>query len=92
MGQVKSYSDETAAKIDAEIHAIISDAYRKTEAILNAHMPKLHEVAAYLMKHEKMSGEVFAQVMDGTYVEPAEEEPEDEEWSVSVPQTEEQDS
>ena len=77
MGQVKSYSDETAAKIDEEIHSIISDAYKKCENIINANMDKLHEVAAYLIKHEKMSGEVFDQFMTGTYVE-SEEDQEDE--------------
>ncbi len=69
MGQVKDYSNETAAKIDEEVHAIIADAYKKTEDILNAHMDKLHEVAGYLIKHEKMSGETFEQVMNNTYVE-----------------------
>lgn len=75
MGQMKNYSDETAAKIDEEVHKIITKAYKKTEEILIANMTKLHEVAGYLMKHEKMSGEVFEQVMNDTYVEP-EEEPE----------------
>lgn len=74
MGQVKDYSNETAAKIDAEVHAIITDAYKKTENILNSHMDKLHEVAGYLIKHEKMSGETFEQVMNGTFVEETEEE------------------
>ena len=69
MGQVKDYSNETAAKIDAEVHSIIADAYKKTEDILNAHMDKLHEVAGYLMKYEKMSGETFEQIMNNTYVE-----------------------
>ncbi len=73
MGQVKDYSNETAAKIDQEVHAIITDAYKKTEDILNAHMDKLHEVAGYLIKHEKMSGETFEQVMNGTYVEEVQE-------------------
>ena len=72
MGQVKDYSNETAAKIDEEVHAIIADAYKKTEDILNAHMDKLHEVAGYLMKYEKMSGETFEQIMNNTYVEEAE--------------------
>ena len=76
MGQVKNYSEETANKIDEEVHRIITDAYKKTEDILNSNMSKLHETAAYLMKHEKMSGDVFAEVMAGTYVEPVEvEEP-----------------
>lgn len=79
MGHTKNYSEETASKIDAEIHRIVAEAYKKTEEILNAYMPKLHEVAAYLIKHEKMSGEVFDQVMNGTYVEPVEEVGEGEE-------------
>lgn len=69
MGQVKDYSNETAARIDEEVHAIIADAYKKTEDILNAHMDKLHEVAGYLIKHEKMSGETFEQIMNNTFVE-----------------------
>ena len=76
MGHTKNYSEETAGKIDEEVHRIITDAYKKTEEILNAHMSKLHETAAYLMKHEKMSGEVFEEVMAGTYVEPVETEEE----------------
>lgn len=73
MGQVKDYSNETAAKIDEEVHSIITQAYKKTEDILNAHMDKLHEVAGYLIKHEKMSGEVFDQIMSNTYVEEQED-------------------
>ncbi len=72
MGQVKDYSNETAAKIDEEVHSIIADAYKKTENILNAHMDKLHEVAGYLIKYEKMSGETFEQIMNNTYVEETE--------------------
>ena len=72
MGQVKDYSDETAAKIDAEIHRIITEGYKKCESILSSNMDKLHEVSAYLMKHEKMSGADFAAMMEGTYVEPVE--------------------
>ena len=77
MGHTKNYSEETAAKIDAEIFRIVDEAYQKTRSILNAHMPKLHELAAYLIKHEKMSGETFSAIMEGTYVEPV-EEPEEE--------------
>ena len=71
MGHTKNYSEETAAKIDSEIHRIIDEAYKKTQRILNANISKLHEVAAYLIKHEKMSGDVFTKVMEGTYAEPA---------------------
>ena len=72
MGHVKDYSEETAAKIDEIVLRIVKDAYAKAEKILNADMDKLHQVAAYLIKHEKMSGEVFEEVMNGTFVEPPE--------------------
>ena len=78
MGHTKNYSEETAAKIDSEIHRIITESYKKTESLLNANMAKLHEIAAYLLKHEKMSGETFVEVMEGTYVEPAEAPAEEE--------------
>ena len=74
MGQVKDYSEKTAAAIDEEIHTIITDAYNKTEKILKEHIDKLHEVAQYLIKYEKMNGENFAKMMDGTFVYPVEDE------------------
>ena len=69
MGHAKDFSDATSAEIDDEVHRIISEAYKKTEDILTQYTPKLHEVAQYLIKHEKMNGEVFAAIMAGTYVE-----------------------
>lgn len=78
MGQVKDYSEATAAKIDAEVHRIISEGYKRTEDILNKYMDKLHEVAAYLMAHEKMSGEDFDAMMKGTFVPQPEVEEEEE--------------
>jgi cell division protease FtsH len=73
MGHVKDYSEKTASAIDEEIYSIISNAYKKTENILKSNMEKLHEVAQYLIKYEKMSGEDFSAMMDGTFVYPVEE-------------------
>ncbi|MBQ2999192.1 MAG: ATP-dependent zinc metalloprotease FtsH [Clostridia bacterium] len=61
----QDYSDETAAKIDAEIHAIIQDAYNNAKQILTEKMEKLHFVAEFLLKNEIMDGEQFAAAMDG---------------------------
>ncbi len=76
MGQVKDYSEATAAKIDGEVYRIISEGYKRTEDILNKYMDKLHEVAGYLIAHEKMSGEDFDAMMKGTFVLEAEVEEE----------------
>ncbi len=61
----QDYSDETAAKIDGEIHAIISEAYSRAKEILSEHMEKMRFVAEFLMKNEIMDGEQFAAAMDG---------------------------
>ena len=74
MGHTQDYSERTAAKIDELILEIVNNAYDRAETILNDNIDKLHEVAAYLIKHEKMGGEDFEAVMNGTYVEPVEAE------------------
>ncbi len=61
----QDYSDETAAKIDAEIHTLIQDAYDRAKQILTEKMEKLHFVAEFLLKNEIMDGEQFAAAMDG---------------------------
>ncbi|MBC5727615.1 ATP-dependent zinc metalloprotease FtsH [Ruminococcus sp. NSJ-71] len=74
MGHTQDYSERTAAKIDELILEIVNNAYDRAETILKDNIDKLHEVAAYLIKHEKMGGEDFEAVMNGTYVEPVEAE------------------
>lgn len=77
-GRTQDYSEATAAKIDELVLKIVNNAYERAEAILRENIDKLHEIAAYLMKHEKMGAEDFEKVMNGTYIEPFELE-EDEE-------------
>lgn len=61
----QDYSDVTAAKIDAEIHAIIDEAYTRAKQILTEKMDKMKFIAEFLMKNEIMDGEQFAAAMDG---------------------------
>ncbi len=63
MGHIRDYSESTASAIDAEIKRMVDTAYHNTEKILTEHMDKLHQVAAFLFNHEKMSGEEFEQLM-----------------------------
>ncbi len=72
-GHNKTYSEETAAKIDAEIKEYITDGYEKTEKILREHIAELHKVAQFLFENEKMSGEQFALAMEGKPI-PVEED------------------
>ena len=61
----QDYSDDTAAKIDAEIHDIITEAYEKAKKILTDNMDKLHFIAEFLIKNEIMDGEQFTAAMEG---------------------------
>jgi len=61
----QDYSDETAAKIDAEIHSIITEAYNNAKRILNENLVKLHFIAEFLLKNEIMDGEQFKAAMEG---------------------------
>jgi cell division protease FtsH len=61
----QDYSDDTAAKIDSEIHAIISNAYAVSKQILTDNINKLHFIAEFLVKNEIMDGEQFAAAMNG---------------------------
>ncbi len=78
MGHVKDYSEETAAKIDKLVLDIVNNAYDRAETLLRENIDKLHQVAKYLIKYEKMHNQEFEAVMNGTFVEPV-EEPEKEE-------------
>ncbi len=77
-GRTQDYSEATAAKIDELVLQIVNQAYAKAEQLLSENIDKLHEIAAYLMKHEKMGSADFEAVMNGTYVEPVEADDEDE--------------
>ena len=60
----QDYSDETAAKIDNEIHSIISGAYELAKKLLAEHRDKLDFIAEYLVKNELMDGDQFKAVME----------------------------
>lgn len=64
-----SYSDNVAAEIDNEIRTLIESAFTDAEKILNEHMDKLHVVAKYLMKYEKVDGATFEKLMNGELAE-----------------------
>ncbi len=62
--QTRNFSEETAAKIDVEVKAIIDKAYVTAREILSNNMDKLHAVAGVLLEKEKISGEEFASIFE----------------------------
>ena len=74
--RTQDYSEATAAKIDQLVLDMVNKAYADATKILSDNMDKLHDIAKYLIKHEKMGSEDFTAVMNGTYKEPEEVEQE----------------
>lgn len=72
-GNAPSYSESVAAEIDDEIRCIVEDCMAKCEQLISGHKDKLEAIAQYLLKHEKVDGDVFEQLMNGTL--PPEVEP-----------------
>ena len=67
-GHVKNYSEQTSAKIDAEVEEIMRTAYDKTVQILKDHYDKLELVAETLIEKEKLSGEEFEFLLVNGYI------------------------
>ena len=60
----KTYSEETAAKIDIEIRAIIDEAHELARKVLTEHFDKLTFVAEFLVKYEEMDDQQFKMAME----------------------------
>ncbi len=68
-GHARNYSESVAAQIDEEVKNIIETAYTDCADILNANMDKLHLLANYLLKFEKIDGADFEKLMKGEITE-----------------------
>lgn len=68
-GHTRNYSEAVAGQIDNEVSSIIHKAYSDCAEILNANMDKLHLLAKYLLKFEKIDGEDFEKLMKGEITE-----------------------
>ena len=63
-GHTRNYSEDVAARIDAEVSSMISAAYDETKRKLTEHMDKLSLVANVLIEREKIDGDEFRQLME----------------------------
>ncbi len=75
LGGGRNFSEDIAAKIDAEITRIITEAYNEAKRLLLENIDKLHFIAAFLVKNEIMDGDQFKRAMeeDGVTIEELEE-------------------
>lgn len=59
-----SCSQETAARIDDLVVALVQKQYEKAKNLLNSHMDKLHEISKFLYEHETITGEEFMEILN----------------------------
>lgn len=69
------WSEKTTSAIDDEIKALVEKAYQTALDLLKEHLDKVEQIAAYLLEHDKMSGEMFEQIMSGKAPENKANEP-----------------
>ncbi len=62
-GHMKNFSEEIAAKIDAEVHVFITRAYDRAKKVLSEHRPTLEKVAKVLLEKENISREEFLELV-----------------------------
>ncbi|HOF18449.1 MAG TPA: cell division protein FtsH, partial [Phycisphaerae bacterium] len=61
----KEYSDRTAEVIDAEVRALIDEAYHATRTQLETHRQELQRLAAALLKYETLSADDVRRICEG---------------------------
>jgi cell division protease FtsH len=65
ISEQRNYSDEVAAKIDAEVREIIDRAYERAREALTAQRAQLDQLAALLVEKETIEAEEFEALFDG---------------------------
>lgn len=64
-GHVRDYSEEVAARIDAEVRRIVEEGYERALVILSENREQLDALANFLLEYEKVNEQEFLQIMKG---------------------------
>ena len=76
LGHERNYSEEIAAKIDAEIHRIVEEAYKDVTKLLSENEKFLHDMANALLEEETIDSKAVENLYKyGTTKAPQVEEP-----------------
>ena len=65
MGKPRDHSEEVQAKIDAEVHRLIDEAYKKCEDIISKNISMLNNIADVLIERETITGAEFENIFAG---------------------------
>ncbi|HXC51712.1 MAG TPA: ATP-dependent zinc metalloprotease FtsH [Candidatus Limnocylindrales bacterium] len=61
----REYSEDTARLVDIEVKSLLTNAYRRAEAILTANIESLHRMAAALLERETLDGPELDEILNG---------------------------
>ncbi len=67
----KDYGDKIADEIDAEVHAIVQQAYNTAKKVLSANTEKLKQLAQELISHETLDEPDLDRIFEGLSQHPA---------------------
>ncbi|MBP3652602.1 MAG: ATP-dependent zinc metalloprotease FtsH, partial [Clostridia bacterium] len=99
--QNSGFSEKVSEMIDAEVHDLLTEAYKRAEDILKEHRDQLDDLASLLIEREKLNAEEFECFMSGKELpepeipaaaEPIAEETLPEEAEAPAPEAEEQEA
>jgi len=65
IAQTRSVSNETAQKVDAEVHRILDECYKKALVLLREKLEDLHVLATNLLERETLTGDEIKILMEG---------------------------
>jgi len=60
----ENVSEETARRIDEEIHRIIDEQYERAKKIMSEHRPALDKIAEALLEHETIDGKHVLEILE----------------------------
>ena len=68
-GHQRTYSEQVAAKVDAEVRRILEEQFERAKAALIEHKDALERVVEALLEYERLTGEEFDKLYNGEEVE-----------------------
>ena len=77
-------SDGTGNRVDEKVAEIIAKAHMRAIEILKENIDKLHEISAFLLKEETITGEEFMEILEGKKNKKVSEEKIDENTDVDL--------
>ena len=70
ISQHRDYSEDTALKIDAQVHKLVDDGYATARAVIEKHTEALKAIAEALLEREILDGAEVRQLIDGQQLPP----------------------